>query len=210
MYIREDIPSRLLNSKSKTSIETISVEINIRKKKWFLNCSYNPNKKLISNHLECLNRIMDEFSKSYDNAIFLGDFNTCISDNTMTPFCSLNDLTSLLDQPTCYKNPDKPTCTDLILTNRPNYFQQNNVFETGLSDFHMMVVTELKMGFQKLKPDIVGCRDYKHFGNEKFRSDIKNCASEKNLKCFKKIVFCIFNKMLLLKESMSVLMRLPS
>ena len=73
LCIREDIPSRLLNSKSKTGIETISVEINLRKRKWFLNCSYNPNKNLISNHLECLNRIMDEFSKNYHNVIFLGD-----------------------------------------------------------------------------------------------------------------------------------------
>ena len=73
LCIREDIPSRLLNSKSKTGIETISVETNLRKKKWFLNCFYNPNKNLISNHLECLNRIMDEFSKNYHNVIFLGD-----------------------------------------------------------------------------------------------------------------------------------------
>ena len=78
-----------------------------------------------------------------------------------------------------YKNPDKPKCTDLILTNCPNYFQQNNVFETGLSDFHVMVVTELKMGFQKLKPHIVAYRDYKHFHNEKFRSDNEHGASEK-------------------------------
>ena len=33
LYIREDIPSRLLNSKLKTGIETFSVEINLRKRK---------------------------------------------------------------------------------------------------------------------------------------------------------------------------------
>ena len=58
----------------------------------------------------------------------------------------------------------------------------------------MMVVTELKMGFQKLKPHIVAYRDYKLFDNEKFRSDVENCVSETNLKCFKETVFCIFNK----------------
>ena len=57
-----------------------------------------------------------------------------------------------------------------------------------------MVVTELKMGFQKLKPHIAAYRDSKHFDNEKFRSDIQNCASEKNLKYFKETVFCIFNR----------------
>ena len=104
LYIREDIPFRVLNSKSKTGIETVSVEINLRKRKWFSKCSYNANKSLISNHLKCLNRIKDGFSKNYDNIIFLGDFNTCIKDNAMTPFCSLNNLTSLTDQPTCYRN----------------------------------------------------------------------------------------------------------
>ena len=76
----------------------------------------------------------------------------------MTCFYSLNDSTSLVDQPTCYKKPDKLTCIDLIFTNRPNYFQKT-IFEIGLSDFHMMVVTELEKGFQKLKPPILVYRD---------------------------------------------------
>ena len=37
-------------------------------------------------------------------------------------------------------------------------------------------------------------RDYEHFNNEKFRSDIQNFALEKNLKYFNETVFCIFNK----------------
>ena len=40
-YIREDIPSRLLQCKSQCNIESLSVEINLRKRKWFLNCAYN-------------------------------------------------------------------------------------------------------------------------------------------------------------------------
>ena len=103
LYITEYIPLRLINSKPKTGIETISVEINLGKRKWFLNRSYNPNKNLIWSHLECLNRIMDEFGQDYSNAIFLADFNNWINDNAMTSFCSLNVLTSLIDQLTCYK-----------------------------------------------------------------------------------------------------------
>ena len=49
------------------------------------------------------NRIMDEFGQDYSNAIFLADFNNWINDNAMTSFCSLNVLTSLIDQLTCYK-----------------------------------------------------------------------------------------------------------
>ena len=148
-YIRKDIPSRLLNIKSKTAIEPISVETNLRKRMWFLNCSYKPNKKFISNHLECLNRIMDEFSENYDNVIFLGDFNSCINDNTMTSFFSLNDVTSLIVTKNMLQKSRQTKMHRFNITDHPsNYFQQNNVLETGLYDFHMIVVTELKWDFK--------------------------------------------------------------
>ena len=69
--IREDIPSLLLQCKSQRNIESISVEINLRKRKWFLNCSYNPHRNSVSSHLECLNRVIDEHSKTYDNFILI-------------------------------------------------------------------------------------------------------------------------------------------
>ena len=72
LYIREDIKSKLLIKKSKCNIETLSVAVNSRKRKWFLNCSYNPHQKSISNHLECLNRLIDKHSNSFDNFIFIG------------------------------------------------------------------------------------------------------------------------------------------
>ena len=50
LYIREDIPSTLLNSDTATG--SFYIEMNIRKKKYFLVCTYNPNKNLISNHLK--------------------------------------------------------------------------------------------------------------------------------------------------------------
>ena len=153
---------------------------------------------------------MDEFSRNYDIVIFLGDFNTCIDDNAMKSFCSLNNLTSLIDQPTCYKNPWKPTYMDLILNNRPNYFQENNVFEIGFSDFHKVIVKELKIGFQKLKHHIVAYRDYKHFDNERFWSDIESYASEKIWNALKKLFSAYLTSMFLLKDGMSVPMRLPS
>ena len=51
-------------------------------------------------------------------------------------------------------------------------FQDSNVFETELSYFHLLTVNEFKMGFQKVQPKIVNYRDYKNFGNKKFRPDI--------------------------------------
>ena len=124
LYIREDIPSRLLQCKSQRSIESPSIEINLRKRKWFLSCSYNPHRNSISRHLECLNRVIDEHKRTYDNFILIADFNVGIEENSMKNFCYINYLKSLIKIPTCFKNPDKPTCTDLIPwnynTNRNN------------------------------------------------------------------------------------------
>ena len=72
----------------------------------------------------------------------------------MKDLCDVNCLKSLINVPTRFKNPDKLTRIDLILTNWPNLFQHSSAFETGLSDFHLLTVTEFKMGFQKLKPKI--------------------------------------------------------
>ena len=78
LHIREDIPSSLLQSKSQCNVESLSVEINLKKSQWFLNCSYNPHRNSVPSHLDCLNCVIDEHSKTYDNFIFIGDFNVDI------------------------------------------------------------------------------------------------------------------------------------
>ena len=50
---------------------------------------------------------IDEYSKLYQNFLFLGDFNASISEKCLEEFCNLNGLTSLIKKPTCLKNPDK-------------------------------------------------------------------------------------------------------
>ena len=61
----------------------------------------------------------------------------------------------------CFKNLTKPTWIDLIVINRPKCFQDTVVFETGLSDFHKMSVTVMKIYYAKQKPSIVHCRKLK-------------------------------------------------
>ena len=47
LYIREDISSRLREKNLRNNSEYFSVEINLRKKKRLLCCTYNPHKKSI-------------------------------------------------------------------------------------------------------------------------------------------------------------------
>ena len=69
VYVRDDIPSKLLNiSYVSSDTECLAIEINLRKTKWLLICSYNPHKNSISNHLMNLNKIIDRNSSRYDFA----------------------------------------------------------------------------------------------------------------------------------------------
>ena len=63
-------------------------------------------------------------------------------------------LKDIIKQKTCYKNPDRPTCINLILTNSSRSFQDTYAVDTELSDFHKLVVTVLKLYFPKHKLNI--------------------------------------------------------
>ena len=152
LHVRDDMPSRLLTDyKIKDNLELFFVEVNIRKKKWLRSCSYNPHKSNISNHLHHLNKGLDVYLKSYDNILNMGDFNSEFSENCLNGFCNVNSLKTLNRGPTCLKNPSKPSCIDLFFTNRQQGFQQTHAIETGISDFHKMVVTVMKTHYKKQK-----------------------------------------------------------
>ena len=57
------------------------------------------------------------------------------------------NLENVVKVPTCLS--DSPTCIDLILTSDKKKLANNGAIETGLSDFHAMVVTTLKGSFHK-------------------------------------------------------------
>ena len=168
LFVWEDIPAKLIASET-PPVEDLYLEIELRKHKWLISYSYNPNKSMMSQNMDAVAKSMDLYSLTYENFIFLGDFNVCMEHSALKDFCNLCFLSSFINKPTCWKNPSKPTCIDLILTNRPMFFQNTNVMETRLSDFHKMVVTKIKTTFRKLKPKIISYRKYENFSNDIYR-----------------------------------------
>ena len=139
------------------------------------------NKNDIKNHLLEVGKSLDLYTSKYDNFIFLGDFNVEMNDEYMIEFCSNYGLTSLIKEPTCFKNPENPSCIDLILTNQHKSFQNSCTYETQLSDFHLMTVSVMKTSIEKLMPKVIKYRDYKFFNNEIFRENlIKKLANKHN------------------------------
>ena len=83
---------------------------------------------------------LDRFSATYDKLILIEDFNVELEECNISDFLNIYNLKNLVKQKICYKNSDNPSRIDLILTNWHRSFQNINVFETGLSDFHKMTV----------------------------------------------------------------------
>ena len=110
----------------------------------------------------------------------IGDLNPEVNLECMKHFCETYNLSSLIKVPTCYKNPEKPSSIDLLLTTRPKSFQNSSVVETGLSDFHKMAVIVMKTIFEKLKPRVSYFRNWNEFCNEKFRTQLLTKLSLEN------------------------------
>ena len=86
--------------------------------------------------------------------ILLGDFNVEVKEKDISDFMSTYNLKSLLKQKICFKNPDNPSCINLILTNSPRSFRDSSVFETGLSDFHKLTsLDSFKTVFSEAKTE---------------------------------------------------------
>ena len=152
-FIREDIPAKLIFTEV-SPIEGFYVEIILTKQKWLICCSYNPCKYNIRKHIEVLRKSIDLFSSNYQNVILMEDFNADLDNAVSKDFCDLY-LTNLINKVTCYKNPNNPSCIDLLLTSFPKHIQNSTVIETRLFDFHNMVFTVMKTNFQKLEPKII-------------------------------------------------------
>ena len=59
----------------------------------------------------------------------------------------------IVKEKACFKSSTDPSCIDLFLTNFPSGFQNTCAITAGLFDFHKMVITAMKMTFQKNPPN---------------------------------------------------------
>ena len=73
---------------------------------------------------------------------------------------------------TCFTK-NSSSSIDAILTYRPRSFQKTSVFETGLSDYHSLVITFMKFHLPRIKPKIIKYRSYKNFDAENVFLDVK-------------------------------------
>ena len=96
-------------------IDGFRLEINIIKERRLLVCTYIPNKNLISKHLKEIRKTLDKYCSKYNNFIFLSNLNSETTESTVGNLCQISGCKSLIKDNTSFKNPEKFSCTDLII-----------------------------------------------------------------------------------------------
>ena len=190
IYIRDRVPAKALSDVGvPNGIECGIIEINVHKKKWILLGIYRPPSQNQKEFFDKLCMVLNTCTLKSDNFIVIGDFNTEEDSDNMSNFMNLYGLANLVKVPTCFKS-DNPRCIDLILTNNRECFKSTRTIETGLSDFHSMILTVIKSSFIKRGPRIITYRDYRKFDPSVFKEDLKKELAKNNF-CYEK--FEVFN-----------------
>ena len=96
----------------------------------------------------------------------MGNFNVESDNTNMEESCNQYE-------PTCFKNVGKPSCVDLFLTNSWKRFEDSLILETGLWDFHKLIVTVIKTKHERFPPTIVNYRDYKTFDAKVYKNRLE-------------------------------------
>ena len=139
-----------------------------------------PNKNLISDHRKEIGKNLDSYSSKYDNFIFPGDLDTKTTESAVRGFYQIYGYENLIKYNGFFKNPEKPSCIDLIITNRPKCFLVSVTLDTGLSDFHKMTLAVMKIFYKKQKSTIIAYCSHRHFSNEAFVAGVQFRVSQVN------------------------------
>ena len=141
----------------------------------------------LSEFFEKLSRVVDLAITKYDNVVILGDINVDKQDsnspglNKVQDLCDVFGLRNLIKSTIC-ETKTSSSSIDIILTNRTRSFKNSETIETGLSDFHKLVMTSFRSTYERLRPTNIQCRTYKKFSEANFLKDITDAPFDKCLK----------------------------
>ena len=132
----------------------------------------------LASFFEELTGSLSKRSEFYENVIVLGDFYVDVKVagrelDKNEEFYDLFNLTKLIRNEICFTR-DHKSAIDLIVTNEPKSFQNTCITETGLNDFHTLMLIFFKTQVTHLKPEIISYRNYKHFEDIRFLEDLNS------------------------------------
>ena len=128
--------------------------------------------------------------------MLVGNFNAQESEPCLSQFLYEYNAKNTIKESSCFKNVLNPSCIYLFITNSPLSFQNTIAVINGLSDFHKMVTTVMKMSFKKHSSIERHYRDYKYFDRTKFKNNLNEKLSEgiSNYESFETTFIEVLNK----------------
>ena len=115
MYVNQDIAARRVEYYSLSNIESICLELNVRKRKWLVIGIYKSPSYSEDDLMKILFSCLTNATKEFENIVLLGDFKMTAENTKIEQLLNTFSLNSLITSPTCFKSV-APTCIDLILT----------------------------------------------------------------------------------------------
>jgi len=179
VYVKSGIPTRYLTDFIlPNDIQIVPIELRLKKDRWLAIFIYRPPSQNLEYFLDNLSRLLDFYS-DYKNCILMGDFNKDPESAIMTFFLEGNLLFNHMKSKTCFKS-SEGTCIDLILSNQKYKLQNTKAFDTGLSDFHLFITTELKSTYTRVPSRKVSYRNFNKFCENSFLEDLSVSMSSSN------------------------------
>ena len=171
-YIRSCIPHRERPDLCyrDNGIESMIIEVNVRKEIWFFIIVYRP-PQINTSYLCLALEQMSEKCQFLGKSVFvMGDLNVNVLKNrhALADFLDTYCMQNVVKGPTCFKNPDNPTLVDVILTDSWSRVHKCINVGNGISDFHNLICAASKMHVPQTCPRKICYRSYKHFCDTKF------------------------------------------
>ena len=100
MYVNQDIATRRVEYNSLSNIESVCLELNLRKRKWLVIGIYKPPSYSEDTFIKSLFYCLTNAAKEFDNIVLLGDFSMVAENTKMEQLLNTFFLESLITSPT--------------------------------------------------------------------------------------------------------------
>ena len=107
----------------------------------------------------------------------IGDFDAEESEPIAGQFLHYYNVVKLLIIHIIKAGIAKAICSDVIIANSPNSFENTSTFCTGLSGLHELVLTAF-LGFRNAATKVLYYRDYNKINADNFKTELKQNLAE--------------------------------
>ena len=177
VYVNPCLPHRERHdiAFNQDGIESIVMEVMVKKEKWFFIHIYRPPRVSITFLRDSVDYMYQKCNYESKTIFVLGDLNVDFlkGKNPLQDTLDVFNLKNVIVGPTCFKSMQSPTAVDVILTNYCNRINSHLNINIGVSDFHSIIVASSKTTVKKYEKREICYRSYKSFNQEQFINDLQ-------------------------------------